>query len=588
MYGAIAIDDDKAATEPLLAVSQQDGSPPTTTSTRPAVDRVPRSSRKRMRRQKAKRKLKEIQKEQPVLRSIFVAADQRKVKEQIKQKQQQRRASRSIPATAPAAATAAALVMKKKKRKHHSFLYSMLSPYSNQLQARVFKRFIAIVILTDLILFILSTDPSNPSPQSLYLTDAFFHVMEGIVSGIFLVEYLARFYCITEKTKYAASTSTINPAWRARLTYMTTWPALLDLFATLPFFVELATQWWFDVSLPRFTFLRCFRLFRILKTDSYIVAMDAVYRVVYYNREILTVAMLVCLALVLFTSVLLYICRPRSSDNSNNNVNFDSIGDTLYIATLMLTGQGGPDGDNLPWYTKAVILLTSVFSVAMFAIPASMLTWGFEAEAERMAKRARKRALQEKKNKSTTTTTLSRRQEGQATAASSTCTRTTTSCCSSDASSSSSSSSSSARTASDSDDGDTTDEEYFKLIAGEEDDDDDDDNSEWMKHIRADFATADGDMDGTLTIKEFLRMQVAARQQQQQQQEEEEQQGKDTTPSQQVSLSSTVVTGSRGSNNDTLLLIRRRLEALERQSAENAQKLDQILAILLEKQQQKE
>ena len=52
----------------------------------------------------------------------------------------------------------------------------------------------------------------------------------------------------------------------------------------------------------------------------------------------------------------------------------------------MLTGQGGPDGD-LPWYTKAVVILTGLFSIGMFAIPASMLTWGFEAEAERCAKR---------------------------------------------------------------------------------------------------------------------------------------------------------------------------------------------------------
>jgi hypothetical protein len=59
----------------------------------------------------------------------------------------------------------------------------------------------------------------------------------------------------------------------------------------------------------------------------------------------------------------------------------------MYLSTMMLTGQGGPDGD-LPWYTSGVVLLTGVFSIGMFAIPASMLTWGFEAEAERYAKRA--------------------------------------------------------------------------------------------------------------------------------------------------------------------------------------------------------
>lgn len=49
----------------------------------------------------------------------------------------------------------------------------------------------------------------------------------------------------------------------------------------------------------------------------------------------------------------------------------------------MLTGQGQPEGD-LPWYTKLVCCLTAFLSVPVFVIPSSMLTWGFEAEAERL------------------------------------------------------------------------------------------------------------------------------------------------------------------------------------------------------------
>lgn len=48
----------------------------------------------------------------------------------------------------------------------------------------------------------------------------------------------------------------------------------------------------------------------------------------------------------------------------------------------MLTGQGIPDG-TMPWYTRIVISVTCIFAIAQFAIPASMLTWGFEQEAER-------------------------------------------------------------------------------------------------------------------------------------------------------------------------------------------------------------
>lgn len=89
----------------------------------------------------------------------------------------------------------------------------------------------------------------------------------------------------------------------------------------------------------------------------------------------------------------------------------------------------------------------------MFAIPASMLTWGFEAEAERMARRARKRSQQE------------------------------------DSYMSSSSSDN------------TTDDEYFRLIAGD-DGEDEGEEEPWMRRVRQAFENADENHDGTLTLQE--------------------------------------------------------------------------------------
>lgn len=148
---------------------------------------------------------------------------------------------------------------------------------------------------------------------------------------------------------------------------MITSPALIDAVATFPYFLEHLTGW----NLPTLTYLRAFRLLRILKTESFSEASKSVYRVFKYNSEILHVAMCIGIGMVLFTSVLMYYVRPIGHKQ------FESLPATIYLATLMLTGQGGPDGQ-LPWYTSAVVLLTGVFSIGMFAITASMLTWGFE------------------------------------------------------------------------------------------------------------------------------------------------------------------------------------------------------------------
>ena len=133
--------------------------------------------------------------------------------------------------------------------------------------------------------------------------------------------------------------------------------------------------------MPTLTYLRIFRLFRITRTSSYSKAMDAVVRVFYFNQEIMIVAGLLGLYLVLFTSIAMYYLRPRGDDVKmvEDAADFESIGSTMVLSLLMLTGQGGPSGE-LPWYTQIVVLMTGMFSVAMFAIPASMLTWGFEAE----------------------------------------------------------------------------------------------------------------------------------------------------------------------------------------------------------------
>lgn len=238
-----------------------------------------------------------------------------------------------------------------------SFVYTMLNPRSSARQAKIFKWFITMVIIADLIVFVLSTEPDLTESQQ-----QIFSTWEAITSCIFLTEYILRFLTVTESHKYGS----MGPI-TGRLRYSVTSSALIDLVATAPYFLERFTGW----DLPTLTYIRSFRLLRILKTESFSEASKSVYRVFKYNSEILYVALCIGVGMVLFTSVLMYYMRPK------NHEQFESLSATIYLSTLMLAGQGGPDGQ-LPWYTSAVVLLTGVFSIGMFAIPASMLTWGFE------------------------------------------------------------------------------------------------------------------------------------------------------------------------------------------------------------------
>lgn len=253
----------------------------------------------------------------------------------------------------------------------HSFVYLMLHPRCKQNKAKIFKKFIMCLVLVDLFSFILSTEEALYAPNK-----TVFHCLEGIAASIFLFEYMARLVTITENSRYG----NMGPI-RGRLKWMATFPAMVDLLATLPFFINVATAW----KVPSLSYTRIFRVLRLLRTDGYRRAFGACFRVIYYNREILYVAVLVCFFLVLLSSVLLYYCRPRNVDVKI----FESIPATLYTSLLMLTGQDAfvRNSQYMPWYTKVVVGFTGALSVAMFALPVSLLTWGFESEAIRCARK---------------------------------------------------------------------------------------------------------------------------------------------------------------------------------------------------------
>jgi hypothetical protein len=379
------------------------------------------------------------------------------------------------------------------KRKIKSLVYTILNPRSRQLPAICFKWFISSIIVVDFIFFVISTEPAYRDKQY-----DIFRIEEIITSSIFLGEYLARLYTITENKKYGD----LGPFW-GRLSFAIKFSSLVDLFATLPCFLELSTGW----ELPTLTYLRTFRLLRILKASGFVQATDAVWRVIYYNRAILWVAVFVGLFMILTTSTLMFYLRPGKNYKSDGKFHtarsvflsgpkavaalishgiplqpislvlsssnfplldviivtfceeFESILSTMYLSTLMLTGQG-LDLPDLPWYTKGVVLITSAFSIGMFAIPVSMLTWGFEAEAERCAKRSRQL---EKRRMSRENSSY----DGSST------------------------------------EDYSTDEEYQKIIAGEDTDDEVDDATKGAIKL---FLQADVDGSGSLSLKEYLEL----------------------------------------------------------------------------------
>ena len=76
--------------------------------------------------------------------------------------------------------------------------------------------------------------------------------------------------------------------------------------------------------------------------------------------------------MLLVTSSLLYVVADEQTKEDNE---FHSIPEAMYLAVLMLTGQGTPDGELSP-PMRLVVVFTAFLSVPFFAVPAAMLTLG--------------------------------------------------------------------------------------------------------------------------------------------------------------------------------------------------------------------
>ena len=202
---------------------------------------------------------------------------------------------------------------------------------------------------------------------------------DGLISAVTALDYAARLATCTEKAVYGD----LGPV-RGRLQWMRSWEAMVDAAASFPFFVDLLLP---IVDIPPLTWLRVFRIARIFKTSQYVGAVRTAGRVLFVNREILYVALTLVSFMIFVTSAMLFLAGGDECGAKNG---LDSLPGAMYAAVLMLTGLGSPEGE-LNVALRIVTVLTAFLSVPFFAVPAAMLTWGFEGEAARLAAHERRR-----------------------------------------------------------------------------------------------------------------------------------------------------------------------------------------------------
>jgi len=189
---------------------------------------------------------------------------------------------------------------------------------------------------------------------------------EVVTISVFTVEYLLRLWCSVESAAAANRTPL-----RARLQYVTSFHAIIDLLAILPFYLIL-----FGIfGSVDMRFLRAVRLLRVLKLTRYSAAMNMVFITFRENARALAAAFLILVTVMLLAASGMYYFERQSQPED-----FGSIPAAMWWAFATLTTVGYGDVTPITVGGKIFGALITVVGIGMVALPTSILATGYSQQ----------------------------------------------------------------------------------------------------------------------------------------------------------------------------------------------------------------
>lgn len=186
-----------------------------------------------------------------------------------------------------------------------------------------------------------------------------FDIIEYFSVSVFILDYIMRLLTADFKLKRGVFSFLILP-----FTPM----AIVDLLSILPS-VTVFNQ---ALKMLRiFRLLRAIKVLRALKFLRYSKSFVAITNVFRKQKRILLAVAGMAVAYVLISALIIYNVEPQS---------FDTLFDAIYWATISLTTVGYGDIYPVTDFGRVVTMFSSVFGIAIIALPSGVITAGYLAE----------------------------------------------------------------------------------------------------------------------------------------------------------------------------------------------------------------
>lgn len=236
---------------------------------------------------------------------------------------------------------------------------------------KIVTRFLIAIILLSVLVVILD---SFTMPGWYWRLSLAFDVF---TTAVFTLEYLLRLW--TAPLRYPH----LRPG-RARLRYLVSPGAIVDLLAILPLYLLLFVR----VNLYVLRMLRIFRLFVFFKFNRYSHTLSTIWEVIRDKRRELLASMAVVFSLMLISSALIYPIEVTAQPDKFPNI---LSGLWWAISTLLTIGYG----DIYPVTAAGKVLsaIVAILGVGLIAVPTGIISAGFiEIMDRRRAERGEKKA----------------------------------------------------------------------------------------------------------------------------------------------------------------------------------------------------
>ena len=192
----------------------------------------------------------------------------------------------------------------------------------------------------------------------------YFDIISGV---IYLVDYILRWITCDK------------PKWKAFLLYPFTPMAILDLLSILPTFNLLA---------PAYKLTKAMRLLKILRFTRivyYVGPLEIFVSVIKKQWKLLLTVMFVAFFDILVTAIIIF-QSEKEIDPVTGEYIFKSFYDAIYWATITLTTVGYGDLYPVSNVGKTLSIISSLFGIAIIAMPSSIITAGYMQELNRRIK----------------------------------------------------------------------------------------------------------------------------------------------------------------------------------------------------------